>query len=769
MSDIFYSEVDKNLQLELSARAEAGRWDRSEQAIRYMTEKVAGVRLTAYAEGSKRDKTKIVHILGGKTVLTDEFLPGGDYGYLSNRPYTLKETSWAASLPDGVNYNGETKINVDLHESSKTFNNTSFRIPPHITSAEFQTNDSSRAITNKATVNIIIPNPDRDLNFMESMYARPGRYCLLEFEHPDSAIMSKPATNGRLTENAFPSFAILKEQFPETAAEFNNLRRMNAVQFEGVITSFEYAYQTDGTISMTVYLLGTSMVYSDLSLIMQTKEEDEQENEIEVSKAKTFYKVIAERVKIAKEKTNPDKVLNFEGEYVDATSAKSPNINQPKTILYGKCGDGTYREYINLNNLMDILNAKINTKLQQTDSTNKKGKYSIPGIITSHLAGVWSNRLDALCSSNPDEILIPRRRNNNRPRIETDSDCYGSLRINRRDRKVGVAWINTDTSGFYMDSNEQKDYVNAVYDQTKDDTDNGKRRAKMESYKILGRPGCILINLTTIEAIITEISANKDTFTVKNFLKKISEKISNATGGAINLQLVTDPVFTDVLYFRDINWVGLDIKGLQPYQIPMFANHPLGTIVRDFKFSAKLPSNVQSLMYTLNSTKDVSEEQIAPYVRFMYSNAAVSRSGENNSTETSTYGNPELIKKLAEQYLQLHKKYYNNLFKARDEFGKNLTSEKQAALADALRKYVQYPKPTIEESSTDGIAPVFPFDVEFTIDGINGLRYGDILDFPGLPAKYKNQTTFSVKSIAHTVSNAGEWTTRITCIMRPKF
>ena len=50
MSEIFYSEVDINLQRELNARAAAGRYDRSEKAIRYMTEKVANVQLTTFSD-----------------------------------------------------------------------------------------------------------------------------------------------------------------------------------------------------------------------------------------------------------------------------------------------------------------------------------------------------------------------------------------------------------------------------------------------------------------------------------------------------------------------------------------------------------------------------------------------------------------------------------------------------------------------------------------------------------------------------------------------
>ena len=65
-------------------------------------------------------------------------------------------------------------------------------------------------------------------------------------------------------------------------------------------------------------------------------------------------------------------------------------------------------------------------------------------------------------------------------------------------------------------------------------------------------------------------------------------------------------------------------------------------------------------------------------------------------------------------------------------------------------------------------APVYPFDVEFTVDGINGLRWGNVLEFDGLPAKYKNKTTFIIASIIQTVTTDGDWTTKIRCIMRPK-
>ena len=274
-----------------------------------MTEKVANVSLTAY-EGNKRDKTKIVHELGGKTVLTGEYLPGGDNGYLTERTYTLGESRWLVNEPGyGLSRDAAANIyqyNVDditANESitAKTYTNKSYRIPPFITQASLQINDNSKGTTNKATINITIPNPDRDLNYMESVYARPGRYCMVRIEHPDSALMTlnNPDIQGKLLPSSLPARNLIKERYPEADTEYDELRKMNKIQFEGLITSFEYSYNQDGTISMTIYILGTSQTYTDLSMIMQTNATGSitGSNSETITPASTFYTEIYNEVK----------------------------------------------------------------------------------------------------------------------------------------------------------------------------------------------------------------------------------------------------------------------------------------------------------------------------------------------------------------------------------------------------------------------------------------------------------------------------------------
>jgi hypothetical protein len=82
MSNIFYSEVDKNLQLELNARGRAGFFDRSTQALNYMLNKIANVELTAYeGNDSKSPLAKNYAVLGGGQMQTGRFMPNGPDGF----------------------------------------------------------------------------------------------------------------------------------------------------------------------------------------------------------------------------------------------------------------------------------------------------------------------------------------------------------------------------------------------------------------------------------------------------------------------------------------------------------------------------------------------------------------------------------------------------------------------------------------------------------------------------------------------------------------
>jgi len=259
----------------------------------------------------------------------------------------------------------------------------------------------------------------------------------------------------------------------------------------------------------------------------------------------------------------------------------------------------------------------------------------------------------------------------------------------------------------------------------------------------------------------------EEIFTANEFLKRISAKIYYISGGAYDLKLITHPENQNALLYYDSNNVKSFSDVPQPFAVPMFANNPIGTVVKTFSFNGKLPSDASNLAYVLNQDPaEISESEIAPFLSYMYSANTISRTADGNET-ISNIVNADTVKKIEEKYKVRHEQYLEELKKATITWGQDHNDENQKALHTALKNHIQYPKPKLEDTNQLK-APVIPFNASFTIEGINGFRYGDVLEFKGLPARYTNNTVFSIIGINHSVSSVGEWTTDIQCIMRPR-
>ena len=263
-------------------------------------------------------------------------------------------------------------------------------------------------------------------------------------------------------------------------------------------------------------------------------------------------------------------------------------------------------------------------------------------------------------------------------------------------------------------------------------------------------PSRILINLETIKKIIDDLSNfNARRFSFGAFIEKITSLLKSATGGALEMTLTPHPDIPEAVLYADAE--SIKLEEIRPYKIPMFANDPRGTIVRDFQFSAKLPSSVKNLSYVLNQGTDISTEKIAPYMNFMF-NA----------------DNVDAVNEIIKNYETTHFKAVTELHIAQSRYGAEpQDSDRRKELRSATAEYLKYPTPDVRKSQ-QLTAPIFPFDASFTIDGINGFRYGDVLQFKGLPDRYTINTVFSIIGINQSVSTQGEWNTEIRCIMRPR-
>jgi hypothetical protein len=744
MSDIFYSQLDERLQQELDARASAGKINRGTNALNFMLGKIANVEMTAYS--SSAYTTQVGQTLGGSETRYNRFLPGG---FLKERSITTINNQIDFTQSDYV------------ATATDRFTDTSKRIPPIITSAEINIGDHSMGLLNKASVNITVPNPGRDLEYFESTWMRPGRYARIKFRHPDSALA---AGELYLTDNILPTYKKLRARYPKlTQQDFNEFKRINQVVFDGLIVSFTLDYQQDGSVQVSLQLTGTSNIYTDVSLLIDTDKPPS--NQIPTNKPGNSAVIVDYN---AKKNTNgtsvnestsntdrpPNDIFDQLEQIVDTAVLGQTLSNEMRlqgkqqlknlaeddaTIidqwaLYGKpyaTGSAEYSRYVTLGYLIRFIDENVLTKLDTSTA-----------IIcdSSITTGVYYEKL---VSANPARTLLMKY-----PRT-----YYGPEEIDIVDRSFALRGLDP-TRIYYYDSIREQQI------------------SFLDTAEKVSYPTKVFINLETIKEITDSLLKNNNNkFNVNNFFQSISSIIKSDTGDAVNLKLITHPDGSQVLIFYDANKVlnqktAADVK---PYPLPMFANDARGTIVRDFKFSSKLPDSVKNLSYVLNQDPDkISEQDIAPYINFMYLSNSVNQTTDEFGNITNTI-NPDadtIASALASKYRDTYIKYQKQLQDAKENFAKNPAANHDA-LRSALKKYIQYPSDQIKNSNQLA-APIFPFDVSFTIDGINGFRYGDVLQFNGLPARYRINTVFSVINVTHTIGSDGVWTTGVRCIMRPK-
>ena len=787
--NLFYSNVDPVLQAELNARAATGRFDKSTKALDFMLGKIANVKAIAYETTSSRSKQ--IDTLGGETVRSDRFRPSWNgNGYLENSTYTTQSIVF---IHDGDNVTGATS------KTSTTITDTTNRIAPYIKDVNVSIGDHSMGLLNTATLKIVIPNPQRDLDKIEDIWFRPGRYVKLEIHHPESALVNG---NNPLSKKSLPNREKLKELHPEWPVDelLAEISRLNVFNFEGLITTFEFSYDVTMQVEASITLRGTSNSYTDVSMYLPpiSKQQENYQNltqkQINETTTTTINDIVLTQPEITA-KTPPKyefydvlyNLVDTEIKKTDPNSERtvlipfspSKNTTRPETnyfILAGK----PYSAEVNDAAQADLTNqirAQANLEISQLNITNAQQLATASAAIsksaedrikfiqdeqlaetsTSHyyryislgclidyineyvlgpklVAGgaftaqivcndsiCFSNYLPYLTSCDPNNILLlPAGAS------EDDMNVYGPT-VYYESIANEYAW-----PGVYKKSNN--DSTGTLF------------------------PSRIFINLTLIQSIVDSIS-QQDTrnFTINTFLTVLSGKINYATGGALAMNLVTDPETQSILLYTDTKCLKTSKskapiqETVYPYSVPMAANHPEGTIVKNFTFSATLPKNAQSLSYVLNQGSEVSEYDIAPYLNFMY-----------NSKD------PDKITQTITIYKQKHLDAIEKLKETKKKLGSS-PNEPQLiqALYSVLNTYVKYPTGNIKQSQTM-IAPIFPFTTEFTIDGINGFKYGDVLTFDVLPLKYRVNTVFSIMGITHNVGEKGIWETTIKCVQRPR-
>lgn len=571
------------------------------------------------------------------------------------------------------------------------------RIPPVITSLSISINDQSKQYINKASITILIPDATTDLDEMERIYCVPGRYIVAQIAHPDSAVIT-----GKILDNIeLPNTKTLQKLYPNV--DLDRLRKMNELYFQGRISTFSYSYNSDGSVELSIEAIGTSNTYAEVHVFMNNKTKPNATGSKVENQVSSLYTELSSVVDQAIQslKQNKDGPVELEILSTDSTD-RSILVGTP--YIVGNGVSPAQERMVSLGYLINFINSTALEKLGAAvvcDDTQCK-----------------SNFYDRLVSSDPMNVLL----------------------------WSGTDGIKTDVYSFGLSTIPEDLTVNSpltMFPDVKRVSPGFSVRDKEtnESY-----PSRIYINLTLIRDILTKVQTvdanGKSDPSIRNFLMSLSLAIKNATGNAIHMALVQDPIVPDALLYYDINFV-TSTEVVTEFTLPAFASKTGASVVREFSLSSKVPDSVKNMIFGIASADASTQKQVA-YNAYIYAD------NETRELLATEWTNKHVL-----AVVDLEEK--KNIFAARPTDVTN-----NAQLQRCLERYVTYFTKDIDKSIEKNKS-IFPMELEFTIDGINGFKYGDVLNFAGLPKRYTDSFVFTIIGISHSVSGDGEWTTKITC------
>jgi hypothetical protein len=643
-------------------------------------------------------------------------------GVLGGR--NTRSTSFLPSGPDGY-----------LNRFSK-------RPEPVITGVTVNIADNAQYAINTSTVTILIQDPV-DLDIIENIYFKPGRVVKLAVRYPETAILSEDPNLSQ--SELVTSTRILRKEFaPELVDEF---LKMDRLIFTGLVNSFSIKYNEDVTITATLNLRATAGTYPDAEMFITNTDIPSSPVDTDLSK-KNFYTLLNEDINnTIKEnsttsgaESNPIEILipksieideqstNLEDRSILNGAMYTSNTKTTNTSIKPKMPEN---RFITLGLLIDKLDKFIGTQIKNNSTTIGSAAQANELLFCNDKL-CFSNYYEHLVSADPNRILLwPGNNNHNTNIYKTAPDSTIG--------KVVYNGIKPVTPGYYSEER----FV-------KLDTA-GEEIPSTEQIGPVGHPSRIYISIDVIKDIVMRLTAEATKlkpFTLKAFLQEISFEIGKQTGYAVSMALIQHPDIPDALLYYDTNYLGLN-QQIPEYEIPVFASKGKGSVIREFKLGFDLPNAYKTTLFGFGSTQ-ASPTALTSFNPWLFS----------NSTEAQ--------EKAAEDFQENHKKNLTQLNQSKEFLGLSIyDTERINSLQQALAGYIAYPTKQITEASKNN-KPIWPMDLEFTIDGINGFIYGDVLYFRGLPSRYNQQFVFCINRIKHTISDSGEWTTTITCWARTR-
>lgn len=247
---------------------------------------------------------------------------------------------------------------------------------------------------------------------------------------------------------------------------------------------------------------------------------------------------------------------------------------------------------------------------------------------------------------------------------------------------------------------------------------------------------------------------------IKTFLQNVIRKVSNTCGGFWNdiLEVVsTTENCEDKALVPIISIV--DLRKYNPgaaYSIPTQANN---SVIRDLKLDMKLTGAMKSQALYANGAKQSGKSAKCDGVPFRAFGLGPDGSVKDACRPSSTTDVPCDCES-PPPGVEAEPKSFADIFEEMYDVVENGTTQATiAAVADKVNK----DNDTLEKCK----GMILPFDFGFTVDGVGGFAFGQIITSDRIPSSVSSNFDFQITSVEHSIS-IQDWTTTVSTVARFK-
>ena len=623
-----------------------------------------------------------------------------------------------------------------------------YRPAPGILS--FETKNRNRGSVRESTIKLRAYDREQ-FNLIDILFLRLGYSVFIEFGN------SLYYDNNKVFQKANASISLASKLFEagysgnpqKLFADIENKRKETSGNYDGIfgrISNFEWNFTSEGYYDISL----TIMSYGDVIEALKANSAPDDANNEAPTKEETKQEKTKEKLDAAE---TDSEVIDIT-KNVDNIGRLSWNIKKALDTNPGEGGE----------------NCKIlsSTDIFQANSTDYNNYDALKVHNQESGEDYYYIRFGALLQYLADKQMLYIDSKGTTPLILSDIDPKTNLIFKTPYTVTSNPGICIFKTSIKVEGSEQ-DFAGPVFPDIPQETSFDD-----DTRPDAGRIMNIYVNLAFLNKQGYQIIDNKGKITYLDLLKKTLESIQSCLGGRNTLSIkITETLSMYVLDEHPIPSIQKEQITNPDTILKLYGLNPgvEGSFVRDFGIKTSITNELAStITIGAQANGQIKGEDATAFSKWnqgLVDRILPIKTNQKTQTEDERKEEQKQQAQITEKNKNLASEYLSYLFNLKEY---NWDIQKADSFSSILTNYLSFTEgaAAVSSNSSTGVIGFLPIDLNFTIDGISGIKIYQsfIANSSFLPKNYGETMQFIITGITHTIEN-NTWLTKIETNLVP--